>query len=378
VAFCAGTRTALLASVHSRRPTSTAHRTRSQLDPSPSDAGAMATIVLSSPAALVASLPYLVGFPPDESVVLVWLRSGDILLTQRADAPKRARPDWLMALWQHPAAAQADELIVLGVSSSPGVRDVVASVAEFACGRGMPVRDALVVSGGDWCSVLCEEPACGCSTPRTVPAAIRTAVGAEFTFRGVAPVASRRDLEAEVAPEPTPDVVRILGRRGVARPLTARALERWRDRAIDEAFSWRSTSAAPAPLSYARVIAGLQDIRVRDVVLWEMARLDDGLLRGTLPLWHRAVRISPQEFVAPVATVTSIQSWLLGDGARAAISLRRAREADQVYSLAHLVDAALTSGLPPQAWREGTAQLSRNVCRHGAGAQAATEVLART
>ena len=337
----------------------------------------MATIVLSSPAALVASLPYLVGFQPHESVVLVWLRAGDILLTQRADAPRSARSDWLIALWQHPAAVVAEEVIVVGVSASPGIRDVVASVIAYAQAQGAQVRDALIVRETDWASVMCDEPSCGCSSPRPVPEAIRTAVAAEFAFLGVAPALRRQDLEAEIAPESDEGMRKVLVRRGITRPLTARALERWRDRAIDEALCWQRTTSGCSELSYARVISGVQDIRVRDVVLWELARVDDASLRATLPRWQRAVRLSPESHVAAVATLASIHAWLLGDGARAVISLSRAREADANYSLAHLVDAALASGLPPRLWRDALGQMSRQVCRGGAVRPHSGAVLAR-
>lgn len=340
----------------------------------------MATIVLSSPASLVASLPYLVGFHPHDSVVLIWLRAGEILLTQRANAPQQTREDWLAALWQHPSAALADEVIILGVSSMSGIADIVASVSGYARERGPRVRDALVVQDSTWCSVLCEDPACCCSTPRRVPIEVTNAVAAEFAFRGVAPAACRQDLEAEVAAEGHRQVTAVrsrLTRRGTQRPASLRAIERWRDRVIDEALSWCESGQPRREGAYARVIAGVQDVRVRDVILWELARMSDERLRAGLSHWHRATRMSPADHVAPVATMAAIASWLLGDGARAIIAVGRAREADPTYGLAQLVDAALSSGLPPRLWREGTHRVTREVCRHGSAATGPGGVVAR-
>jgi len=325
----------------------------------------MSTIVLSSPAALVASLPYLVGFEPDESVVLVWLREGDIVLTQRADVPARETPEWIAALWQHPASATSDALIVAALSRTADVSHIVRALIDHAQCRGPRVLDAIVVSENGWSSLLCDEATCACSSGQHVPAEIRTAVAAEFAFRGVAPVASRSVLEDEIASFVDPAVERLLAGRGIARPLTPRAVEKWRDRAILEATGWMTDSTRPNEISLARVISGVQDVRVRDVVLWELAHADVEALRRAIPRWQAAMRVCPEAVVASVAVIAAIGSWLLGDGARAAIALKRGLDADPGNSLAHLVSMALAGGLPPSAWREGTLQVSREECRHG-------------
>ena len=70
--------------------------------------------------------------------------------------------------------------------------------------------------------------------------------------------------------------------------------------------------------------------------------------------------------MAPVASCAAIVAWLLGDGARAQIAVERARRDDGEYSLALLLAASLRAGLPPDAWRESMAALTRDDCRHGA------------
>jgi len=78
------------------------------------------------------------------------------------------------------------------------------------------------------------------------------------------------------------------------------------------------------------------------------------------------LRSAPDGHVAPVASCAAIVAWLLGDGARAHIAVDRARHDDAGYSLALLLAASLTAGLPPAAWRESMAALTRDDCRHGA------------
>ena len=331
----------------------------------PDNPEAMSTIVLSSPAALVASLPYLVGFEPDESVVLVWLREGDIVLTQRADLPARDTPEWLAALWQHPASETSDALIIAALSRTSDVSRIVRAVIDQAHHRGPRVLDAIVVGEHGWSSLMCDEATCACSTGQHVPVEIRTAVAAEFAFRGIAPVASRSVLEDEIDYCVDPAVVRRLGARGIVRPMTSRAVEKWRDRAIRDATGWMTQSTRPNVISLARVISGVQDVRVRDVVLWELAHADVEAVCRAIPRWQTAIRVSPEAVVASVAVIAAVGSWLMGDGARAAVSLKRGLDADPGNSLAHLVNMALAGGLPPCAWREATLQLSREECRHG-------------
>ena len=324
----------------------------------------MSTILLASPSSLVASLPFLVGFVPEESLVLVWLRNGAIALTQRADIPRVVRHEWLLTLWQHATAPEADALVIVGISADPGVSRVVVSVAEYASTRGLVVRDALIVSDGFWSSVLCSEPSCSCLQPQRVPESVRTAVAAEFAFLGVAPAPNRQALEVEVQPCVDPNVMKQLSQRGIRRPSSVRAVEMWRDRAIDETCAWLTGSPASAT-SLARVIAGLQDVRVRDVFLWDCASADRDSLRRVIPRLQEALRSAPESKVAPVATTCAVVWWLLGDGARARLCVGRCATADPEYLLGQLIAQAIAAGLPPSAWRTAATGISRQECRHG-------------
>ena len=115
------------------------------------------------------------------------------------------------------------------------------------------------------------------------------------------------------------------------------------------------------------IVEGLADVRVRDTVLWECARMDSEPLLAALRVLSDAVRCAPRGLTAPVATTCAVVAWMVGDGTRAMIATERARDDDPRYSLAALIEASLRSGLPPQAWREATAGLTRAECRHGSG-----------
>ena len=313
----------------------------------------------------MSGLPYLIGFPPVESAVLLWLRAGRLLLTQRIDLPQddaEIEP-WLGAMWSHVAANEAGELVIVMATGRSDAADLAALVRAVADDRGLAVRDALVLNDGRWRSVLCTDPDCCDPAGRMVDPAVADRVAAEFTGAGVSPLPARGALVRELAEEAS-------GRQEVARVLDAepvpRGRERWRDDVIAE-FLMRLTieRTALGTEDAAMLIRGLDDVRVRDTVLWELSHADQATRFRAHTLLAMCTRWAPSGKVAPVATCAAIAAWLVGDGARAQIALERALAERPDYSLALLVQHSVRVGLPPSAWGEAMAGLTRRECRHG-------------
>lgn len=327
-------------------------------------------IALRSPDALLAALPYLLGFHPTESAVLVWLRSGRIVLTQRIDLPPEpaALPAWSKAVWSHQAATVSDELILVVVSARAPEPAVVSSVADIADDRGIVMRDLLRLHDGRWWSLLCSDPECCPETGRPIDAAALAAVGAEFTFQGRVPLSDRGVLEGQFAPDADLAAI-VAGHLVGARPGRG-SIERWRDRRLRRIESLVASDGPLDPAALAEIITGVADVRVRDTLLWEAARWPEDGVAHALDRLATAVRGAPEGSVAPVATVTALVAWLDGDGARARTCLDRATADDPGYSLALLLSASLDAGMGPQVWREAMRALTRQDCRHGTNAPA--------
>jgi hypothetical protein len=337
----------------------------------PSDA--LSAQTLRSPDALIAALPYLLGFHPAESAVVVWLSSRRLLLTQRLDLPAddACWPDWAETMWRHPAADDADELVLVLVTARCDVARARTVVQEQAAATGISVRDVLRVHGSRWWSLLCGDPACCPAEGRELDPRVQSAVAAEFTVLGIAPLAAREDLVDALAADP--DGVAALAAH-VDRELTGRppgeAREQWRDdhiAAIVEALSGGPGADGPRGRRLAAVVVGLGDVRVRDTVLWECSGMGRDELAGALEVLAAATRCAPAGHVAPAATCAALLAWLSGDGARASVAADRALADDPGYSLAVLVARSLRVGLPPSSWREATSGLTRSDCRYGTG-----------
>lgn len=324
-------------------------------------------LVLRSPDALVSALPYLVGFTPHASIVLMWVTRGRLLLTQRMDLPAGdPSEEFLDVMWAHEAAQQAEEVIVCVVTDGPRPAALVPAVIARAEVRGVCVRDVLVVDGLRWRSLLCEDPACCPEAGREVDPSVLARLSAEFAVLGVAPRECRADLEGEVARDEV-RATRLARCLDEARHREKSAdRELWRDEAADQVGELLRGCHARGPLTdeeVASIMVALTDVRVRDTVLWESARLDAESMRSAHALLQEVTRCAPDDVLAPVATCGAVLAWLIGDGARALISIERALAADGSYSLACLVMTALRAGLPPTSWREAMTELSREDCR---------------
>jgi hypothetical protein len=352
--------------------------------PSFSDSSSRDMLTLSSPDAFLASVPHMLGFACDDSVVLVGLgpdgggRASQVLLTQRFNTPPgdfdAAQVRELARAAAEPMGRAGSTEVIIAVFGSqappPGgdlpsgqlVDDLVTALDE----EGMGVKDALFTDGISRWSYGCDNPACCPPEGRVIPAEVRTHVAAEFAVAGSAMMPSRDALVREVAPAEQAVRDRVQACMETTAPTGAspRALEAWRDAAITDVTRALAPDEPVTSEQTAKALAGLGDVRVRDTVLWEMSQ-DPGGPRAAVDGLSALVRSAPNGHVAPAATVLAVAHWLGGDGARANVALDRALADDPDYSLGVMVSAALRSGMPPQSWRDAMSGLSRDTCRHG-------------
>lgn len=93
-------------------------------------------------------------------------------------------------------------------------------------------------------------------------------------------------------------------------------------------------------------LSGLDPLR--DVAWSEMTR---ATAVGHVALWRDLVRRCPPTVLAPVASLLAFAAWLSGDGALSWCAVDRALDADPDYSMAHLVADALAGAVAPTVWR---------------------------
>ncbi|MEU0100628.1 DUF4192 domain-containing protein [Streptomyces sp. NPDC006267] len=351
-------------------------------------------ITLRGPAELADALPYLMGFYPNDSVVMVALHGGRGRFGGRLRLGIPQAPgEW------GPVADQLAECLVSGSERREGRPDAIviflcqdspdgsggqhtmerlrpfAQRLRTACGAlDVPVLEALCISDGRYWSYCCPDVRC-CpdqGSPLALPGT--TVMAAAAAYAGVHVRGTLRDMEARLQPWRAPAAVtaqeRALDRAGPT--LLPRLLdERTRREVAAETLRLarslmdriEETQPAPPALSdagddqligsdeAAAVILGLQDRETRDrAAAWMEGAEAQAALRLWRTLARRCVGAYGEHAAAPL-TLAGWVSWSTGDepGARVALSL--ALRADPEYTFAQLLHRACNEGLDPEALR---------------------------
>lgn len=187
----------------------------------PEPPGAADLVVVHSPEDLVAAVPYLVGFPPQQSLVVVAMRRSGrrqrLGMVARFDlppiGPRRVRGEEGSAGAIRALVRQVvevlrrdapDQVVLLVYDDAPCTmvpvwqRLVTRLEAAFRA-VDVPVMDAMHVAGRRFRSYRCTDP--GCCPPEGRPLDPESSeVAAEFVARGSSPLASREALHAMVLP----------------------------------------------------------------------------------------------------------------------------------------------------------------------------------
>jgi hypothetical protein len=322
------------------------------------------TLTVRSTADLIAAVPYLIGFHPTESVVVVAMRGPRVVFAARGDLPDGGPPgeaqeiaDYLVAVV---AAQEAETVTVLGYGPPERVTPVIDAVrASFGRRSAGPVGpelvDALRITDGRYWSYICDNP--GCCPPEGTPVDVSgSRFAAEATLAGQVALPDRAALIEQVAPV---DGLRRLGMRQAtdraeerlvevleaappADVLGGRTLRRVGEAAVDAAMARHREGGLLTDDEVAWLSLLLAHIPVRDLA-WERCDGDD----WQIALWADVLRRVDPGLAAAPASLLAFVAWRSGQGALAAVALDRAFDAEPDYSMAMLLADVLHRGVPP-------------------------------
>ncbi|MCU1659009.1 MAG: hypothetical protein JWO57_3665 [Pseudonocardiales bacterium] len=322
------------------------------------------TLRIKGPGDLLQAVPYLLGFHPQASLVIVGLHASRLVVTVRLDLVDLATPHLLGGAIEAMHRGGASELVAALYDDAvgPGVRrpvrshEAVDSVHVEAARVGCTVLDVLRVSGGRWWSFGCAVPECCPPEGRALPSA--SSVAAAATYAGMVALPDRAALNAILEPRSDADrewVVAAIGRNeraGVQAVLDG--LGGRHQRSVKRALfaAARGADACDATgeqllvvdEDVARFGVALREIPIRDAV-WMAA--EDGRFDGRA-LWADLARRLPTPYDAPPLFLFGWCAWRSGNGALAGIAAERAVSSDPGYSAADLLLAALSRGLDPR------------------------------
>lgn len=333
------------------------------LPPAPVPAQASPGLLLDSTEDVLGAVPYLLGFHPADSLVVIGMRGrwprGRLHLTVRWDLPTAASElDQALPLL---VREEVTQVVVVGYGPGPLVTPQVDAAVALFRRSGVRLVDALRVEGGRYWSYLCSDTAC-CPVDGTPYERQAGVVAAHATVHGLVALPDREALERSL--DPVGGAARSAMRRA-----TARAVQEVRAglAACDDAGAFTAEFVADGVRRVrsaigvyasggrldddeaARLGLDLTVIRIRDEA-WTL--ITDDTHEAHFRLWHDLTRRLEPRFVPAAASLFGLVAWRGGDSALAAVALARAHATDPGYSMANLIAHALRHLLPPRVLAE--------------------------
>ncbi|TMR01228.1 DUF4192 domain-containing protein [Nonomuraea turkmeniaca] len=303
---------------------------------------------------MLAAVPYLVGFHPRNSLIIIGLDRGQAKMVVRWGLP--LPPGALAPLTPLFDREAVTQVVIIGYGSGDVVTPAVDEVRLVAAKAEVHVGEALRAHEGRYWSYVCDVPMC-CPAEGTPYDPSTSQVAAEATVRGLVALPDREALERTVAPVTGP--VRLAMRRATAdvvAELRARLeatsdLDAFAHHYVAEALA-RVRSALTAhteggrlrDAEAARLGLDLAITRVRDEA-WTL--MDD----SHAPLWKDLTRRLEPRFVPPAASLLAMAAWRAGNSVQATIALERALTIAPTYSMANLLMHAVQNLLSPAIMR---------------------------
>ena len=320
---------------------------------------------LSGPAEIVEAVPHLVGFHPEDSLVVVALKGKRrrVGVVARIDLPGAehavACADYVVGFLRRDGASSAIAVCYPPDRGRdhPAVTALAAALRDRFDAVSLAIADLLCVSDGRWWSLLCDDPECcpAGGTPidgRTSPVAAAMAVAGRVTL------GSREELAGML--RPVGGLAGTAMRAALSRATVAfdaRLAAGRRDDLARESVDLLTAAvqqrldARPVTLGVeaaARLVVGLTDVRVRDeAISW----FDGDWGDAALSLLSDLVRMAVPPFDTAPLTVLAWLSYLRGDGAFAGMALDRILESGDGNGLVASLDALLQGGIGPDAVR---------------------------
>jgi hypothetical protein len=307
------------------------------------------------PVDLIAAVPYVLGFYPEDSVVLLTFGRGEAFharvdLPVDGDAQLSVVEMLVEVVTRHGVDRVALLLYIDDAWVAAAFHD--AAVPGFVR-NGVDVIDVLRVGRDRFHSA--DDP----DDPGTAYDLSTHVLTAEQVVAGTVVERSREDLAAGL------DCADDLDARAVAES-AVRFDERWvglsafvsvdricRDlhdqaRWVQRTIRRHVRRGTPLPVDDAgRMLVLMAGVPLRDVAWAEMSREDAS---GHLALWRDLVRRCPRDLLPGPSCLLAFAAWLSGQGALAWCALDRCVAVEPDHSMAACIGQLLEGAVPPSAW----------------------------
>jgi len=322
---------------------------------------------LTSPHDLLAAIPFLIGYHPIDSLVLVSIKEDCVGMAMRIDYPIDQSEAAFDLCATHISADEADGVLIVAyqpLGRSDG-EQVLAQTTAALSRAGIAIYESILIAEGSYRSVLCHDMTCCPLEGRLVPPLDSTRIAMESVVAGhPMPFATFADLGASVRSNLLAHEEQWLDRvqNSFVDPTDSNLNDLQRDGAtavIDLANDFIAHGISTDQDLIAHVLGRLSEIQIRDFALGSH---DGESADGYRTMWMHLLRSAPPGFIAPVACLAAAIAYEYGDGALARAALDRALTDAPTYSLALLLQRVFSAGWPPRSFAEMRSELHPKVC----------------
>jgi hypothetical protein len=279
---------------------------------------------VSTPGQLREAIPQLLGFTPENSMVIIGTEPPDnkVVVTLRYDLPDPAMADISSDIAGHAESVLLGVNVSTAIAAGYGPDQLVAPIIEALRATSLEIS---VVSGN----------------PPEGPAPVPVLTTRASLAASVAPVTGGQSENMRQLTRR--ELALAGGHRGASYirlglSTVQQLIARYRE----------DNEAAITDAEAATVTVALAHLRVRDDA-W--SRLDPAHKEAHQRLMTGLTRLAAPGYVAAPASLLAFTAWQNGDGALANVALDRALADDPRYSMARLLEQAIMSGAPPSMAR---------------------------
>jgi len=314
--------------------------------------------VARGPVDLIAIVPVVLGFHPEDSVVLLTFapRGGGFHARVDLPADRSEQEEVTEVLLDAVRSNRVEQAAVLiYTDDAEAARSQGSLLLEGLLALGVGVIEVMRVDDGRW-SLPLEDELSGAPTGAAYDLETHPFT-AQRVFEGKVVHRDRAELVDSLVGTDEDDAVEVALAATRFAELVASSTEvrsdaagflrveaRWLQRRVRR---WRTERRELGPVDAARLLVLVSLTPVRDVAWAEIDRPNAG---DHLELWRHLVRRSPRHLLPAACSLTAFAAWQHGDGALAWCAIDRCLEVDPDYSMAHCLAQMLTAAVPPDVW----------------------------
>lgn len=321
---------------------------------------------LTSANDLITAIPFLIGFHPTNSIVLISVKDGAIGLAMRIDLPEHLVSEQIDLLAHHFLRDQSEAALL--VAYMPENRDdgdsILISLGAGLIRNGVDIQESIVVQSNRYRSIICRDQSCCPPIGKEIPEINASEIAAEHVIAGIPmPFENISQLIETLSPDPASLAL------SWASEVSSFAIEdddldigalrrdgvETMDLLLDD---FRMGYGVTNRTLVARMIGRMSDLQVRD---YAMGVHSEDTYDIYFTMWREVLRLAPIGFAAPIACIVAAMAYEGGDGAMAQKALDRALDDDKHYPLAALLRRVFNAGWPPESFAAMRAELHPKV-----------------